>query len=380
MLHVYRQVAGLRRVAPVILTFKRENADQFPFEPIRFVHRSLFRWIRRIANVQIRKVPPQAYPDEVYSMRGRLAAESCQLLHIYFGNNGLFWLPLLRNCQVPVLVSFHGADVQVNVNSEAARRLFKELFTSATLVLARSESLASALAELGCPPGKLRIQRTGIPLDIFRYFSRQPPQDGAWHLLQACRLIEKKGIDLTLQAFSKFLRSHPKAHLTIAGEGPLRSSLEKMAVDLRLVGKVRFTGFVEQPALLALYQKSHLFLHPSEQTADGNREGVPNSLLEAMATGLPCIATRHGGIPEAITHLESGILVAEADLAGTENWLERLTEDDRLREDLGQRAAQTIMEQFDLKIQVEKLEEIYLGVHQEKSSGERGASPKGLPN
>src|SRR6201999_1321025 len=105
--------------------------------------------------------------------------------------------------------------------------------------------------------------------------------------------------------------------------------------------------------------------------------GVPNSLLEAMATGLPCIATRHGGIPEAITHLESGILVAEADLAGTENWLERLTVDDQLREALGQRAAQIITEQFDLKTQVAKLEEIYFGIHQERSSGERGASPEG---
>ena len=65
MLHVYRQVAGLRKVAPVVLTFKRENADQFPFEPIRFVHRSPFRWLRRIWNVQIRKIPQQAYRDEV---------------------------------------------------------------------------------------------------------------------------------------------------------------------------------------------------------------------------------------------------------------------------------------------------------------------------
>jgi colanic acid/amylovoran biosynthesis glycosyltransferase len=310
-------------------------------------------------------------------MRGHLAAESCQLLHIYFGNNGLFWLPLLRNCQVPVVVSFHGADVQVNVDSPAARRLLRELFGSATLVLARSESLAGALAELGCPPDKLQIQRAGIPLDTFPCFTRERPQDGAWRLLQACRLIEKKGLGLTLQAFSAFARSHPKAHLTIAGEGPLRSSLEKMVVDLQLTGKVQFTGFVQQTALLALYQNSHLFLHPSEQTPDGNREGVPNSMLEAMATGLPCIATRHGGIPEAITHLESGILVGESDLAGIKNWLESLVEDDQLRESLGQRAAQTIREQFDLRTQVEKLEDIYLKIHQDKSSGERHASPKG---
>ena len=81
-----------------------------------------------------------------------------------------------------------------------------------------------------------------------------------------------------------------------------------------------------------------------------------------MATGLPCIATLHGGIPEAITHLESGILVPESDLIGLENWLERLTVDEDLRNSLGKRAARTIQEKFSLTVQIAKLEEIYLGL------------------
>jgi colanic acid/amylovoran biosynthesis glycosyltransferase len=362
MLHVYRQVAGLRKVAPVVLAFKRENSEHFPFEPVRLVHRSSLRWLRRIWAVQIKKTPQQAYWDEIDSMEALLAAERCQLLHIYFGNNGLFWLPFLRKCPVPALVSFHGADVQVNVDSPAARRLLKDLFTSCVLVLARSESLASALAGLGCPPDKLRIQRAGIPLEIFRHVARQPPTDGAWRLLQACRLIEKKGLEWTLHAFSAFLKRYPNANLTVAGAGPLRSSLEKLAADLRIGGRIQFTGFVPQSELLTLYLKSHIFLHPSEQTPNGDREGVPNSLLEAMATGLPCIATRHGGIPEAITHLESGILVPESDLASLADWLDRLAADDHLRDSLGRNAARTIEGKFALTTQIEKLEEIYLGL------------------
>jgi colanic acid/amylovoran biosynthesis glycosyltransferase len=362
MLHVYRQVTGLKNVAAAVLTFKRENPDCFPFGPVRFVRRSRFRWLRRIWSVQIRKVPPRAFPSEVNSMRTILAADCCRLLHIYFGNNGLFWLPLLRRCPVPTIVSFHGADVHVNMDSQAARRLFLDLFGSCTLVLARSESLASSVLELGCPPAKLRIQRAGIPLDLFRYTARRKPADGAWQLLQACRLIEKKGLDSTLHAFARFLKRYPNARLTIAGDGPLRGMLENLATRLQLGARIYFAGFVTQPALLTLYQASHLFLHPSEQTPDGNREGIPNSLLEAMATGLPCITTRHGGIPEAVTHLESGILVRESDPDELANWLERLAQGDDLRESLGRHAARTVAQKFDLKTQIEKLEEIYLGL------------------
>jgi colanic acid/amylovoran biosynthesis glycosyltransferase len=359
MLHVYRQVAGLRTVSPVVLTFKRENADRFPFERVRLVRRSPFRWWRRIWNVQIRKIPQRAYPAEVSSIDFLMTADRCQLLHIYFGNNGLFWLPLLRKREVPAVVSFHGADVQVDVDSPAAKRMFQDLFACCALVLARSESLATALIKLGCPPDKLNIQRTGIPLETFTYNDRQRPADGAWRLLQASRLIEKKGLELSLRAFAVFLKQYPRATLTIAGDGPRRSSLERLATELQLEDKIQFTGFVSQSALLTLYQESHFFLHPSEQTPNGDQEGVPNSLLEAMATGLPCLTTRHGGIPEAVTHLESGILVPESDLAGLEHWLDRLATDDALRDSLGKQAAQTIKAKFDLTSQIEKLEEIY---------------------
>jgi len=362
MLHVYRQVVGLKEVTPIVLTFKRENSGRFPFAAIRFLRRSHLRWLRRIWSVQIRKVPPRAYPGEVRSIRTLLAEDHCKLLHIYFGNNGLFWLPLLHRCPVPTVVSFHGADVGVNVDSPAAHRLFLELFASCTLVLARSESIASSLLELGCPPAKLRIQRAGIPLDTFRYIPRPKPTDGAWRLLQACRLIAKKGLELTIRAFAAFSKGHPNANLTIAGDGPLRGVLEDLATRLRLNGRIYFTGFLSQSALLDLYRESHLFLHPSEQTRDGDREGIPNSLLEAMATGLPCITTRHGGIPEAVTHLESGILVRESDLEGIADWLERLARDGALRDSLGIRAARMIVEKFDLTTQIEKLEEVYLSL------------------
>jgi colanic acid/amylovoran biosynthesis glycosyltransferase len=360
MLHVYRQVAGLHKVQPVVYAFKRECQDRFPLERINLLPRSPFRGIRRIWQTQICRVPQQALPSEVQAFVRAMTLDGCGLLHIYFGNNALFWAPLFRKTDLPLVVSFHGADVQVGMRSAAALGLLRQTFARAMLVLARSDSLASELAARGCPERKLRIQRTGIPVDQYRYHLRQKPTDGRWELLQACRLVEKKGLVKTIRAFSGFQTRWPFARLTVAGDGPLRSALETLTAELRLVDSVRFTGFLNPEDLLGLYKEAHVFLHPSETGRDGNQEGIPNSLLEAMATGLPVIATRHGGIPEAIESGRSGLLVNEGATDQLLGALLRVIEDDDLRTTLGHNAAQVVRCRFDLEQQVSRLENFYL--------------------
>ncbi|HYZ72293.1 MAG TPA: glycosyltransferase family 4 protein, partial [Chthoniobacterales bacterium] len=125
-------------------------------------------------------------------------------------------------------------------------------------------------------------------------------------------------------------------------------------------GKAVFTGFLTKEQLLKVYYQSHVFLHPSETTSAGDNEGIPNSLLEAMATGLCSITTRHGGIPEAIEHSQNGVLVEERDFEGVCYWMNRLAEEWSLAVELGQHAAETIGREFGLKTQIEKLESVYL--------------------
>jgi colanic acid/amylovoran biosynthesis glycosyltransferase len=150
-------------------------------------------------------------------------------------------------------------------------------------------------------------------MDDYPAANRSFPHDGQWHFVQACRLIEKKGLDVSLRAFAGFCRRFPQSTFTIAGEGPLLAPLQQLCAELGVTDRVRFAGFLGSPQLCRLYHESHAFLHPSQTTADQNQEGVPNSMLEAMATGLAVVATLHGGIPEAITDNVSGLLTEERD-------------------------------------------------------------------
>jgi colanic acid/amylovoran biosynthesis glycosyltransferase len=362
MWHVYRQVTGPTGVRIAAHAFKRENATRFPYSEVFLLPKSPFRWIRRIWYVQIWRSPQLALPSECRGLLNSLIAQKSALLHIYFGNNGVFWLPFIRRSPVPVIVSFHGADAQVGLETPIAGLRLRELFQRAALVLARSESLAALLKEKGCPSDKVEVHRTGIPLDLYSPRRRPRPAGGAWRIVQACRLIEKKGLGVTLRAFAKFREQFPAATLTIAGDGPLRRELVMQSEKLGITRNVSFVGFLDGPALAQLFYSSDLFVHPSEVTSDGNREGVPNSLLEAMATGLPSVSTRHGGIPEAITDRVSGLLVDEADPDGLFRALNELARNDEFRNAIGEKGVETVAQKFNAAEQIKKLEDIYLRV------------------
>ena len=360
MLHIYRQITSLRRVRPVVIAQKRENADRFPFQNIRVVKKPALHFLRRTWFKQIADRPWQISPAEVRATERALTESNAELLHIYFGHIAMLLRPLIRQWQKPSLVSFHGADVLVDMQKPAYRRATEEMLSLVRRVLVRSESLKRAVIDLGCAPEKIEIQRAGIPLGDFPFRERGIPGDGQWQLLQAGRLIEKKGLKTTLRAFARFQKEFPAARLTIAGEGPQLEELQSLARELQIDGAVDFVGFVSQEELRELLYSSQIFLHPSEMGCDGNQEGVPNSMLEAMASGLPVFATRHGGIPEVVENNVSGILANERDHRTLGDALiETAKSPDRLRA-MGHVASESVAKNFNQTEQARLLEEIYL--------------------
>jgi colanic acid/amylovoran biosynthesis glycosyltransferase len=360
MLHIYRQITSLKQVQLVVIAQKIENKEHFPFSDIRVIRKPTFHFLRRIWFKQITDRPWQISPAEVDAIERALTESNAQLLHIYFGHIAVLLRPLIRQWQKPSLVSFHGADVLVDMHKPAYRRATEEMLSLVKRVLVRSESLRQAVIDLGCAPEKIEIQRTGIPLTDFPFRERPLADNGQWRLLQAGRLIEKKGLKTTLRAFAKFRKEFPAARLTIAGEGPQLEELQSLAHELQLVDAVDFPGFVSQEELRELFYSSHIFLHPSETGRDGNQEGVPNSMLEAMATGLPVFATRHGGIPEAVENNVSGILVNERDHRALGEALIDCAKDSARLAAMGRAASESVVKNFNQTEQTRRLEEIYL--------------------
>jgi len=365
MLHIYRQITSLKRCRPVVIAQKREQADRYPFESIHVVAKPAIHFLRRFWFRQLRDKPWQISRAELRALLDILTKTDACLLHIYFGHIAVHLLPLIRAWNKPSIVSFHGADVMVDMDKPAYRAATEQMLEAVKLVLVRSESLRRAVIHLGCDEKKIEIQRTGIPLEEFPFRERSfPPRGsgGEWRLVQAGRLIDKKGLPITLRAFAGFLRRYPSATLTIAGEGPLLEDLQRLARELKIGSRVSFTGFISQAELRDIFYASHIFLHPSETGPDGNQEGIPNSMLEAMASGLPVFATEHGGIPEAIESGVSGVLVPEHNHEELARGLVDAVQDPAFLSRIARAGADAVAQKFDQRIQVRRLEDIYLRV------------------
>jgi len=324
------------------------------------------RWLRRLIHTQLRNEPWQIYRWELRRWILDLARIDAQLLHIYFGHVAPQFIPLMKVWPKPIVVSFHGADAGGYLDQPKYLAAMQEVFRLATRIQSRSEALNADLIKLGCPPEKVVLQRTGIPMDDWPCRERPAPEDGAWQLMQSCRFIEKKGLDLTITAFAAVQKKYPQARLVLVGDGPLRPALEQQIGELGLASQVTFTGFASHGTLGKHLYNSHIYLHPSRTGTDGNREGVPNAMLEAMASGIAVVATRHGGIPEAITDGESGLLVDENDAQGLAVATLRLIEDPALRQRIALGGREAVGRKYDRAAQDRELISFYKGLMQSR--------------
>jgi colanic acid/amylovoran biosynthesis glycosyltransferase len=169
------------------------------------------------------------------------------------------------------------------------------------------------LIRRGGDPGKIRVHHSGIRLSQFAYSERRRKSGEPTRVLSIGRLVEKKGVADGIRAVARLHASGRRLQYTVVGDGRLRGSLEQLIAESGLKTEVQLVGAKTHAEVIELLRDAHLFLAPCVTAQNGDQEGIPNVLKEAMATGIPVLSTWHSGIPELVEHGVSGLLVPERD-------------------------------------------------------------------
>lgn len=296
---IYRQLQGLQECFDLRI-FSRffKNRDEFPgFNPTAIPRPFL---LCQPLGIEKRFIDKQL--------------QGSALLHVNFGYNALEMEPHARRAGIPITAFFLGADASSYLLDPSYCHKLRQAQFEAVFV--NSEDMRSRLIPFLHPNTPCYVIYCGIPLQKFQFRQRYRVSDGAL-LLQVSRLDYKKGIDTTIKAFSRYsIECDPGARLVIAGDGPLKSELNSLANSLGVGQRIKFVGSVGYDQYIELLQNADIFIHPSQVAENGDMEGLPTAICEAMACGLPVLSTRHSGIPEIIDDGENGFLVNERDADG----------------------------------------------------------------
>lgn len=343
---IYEELKNIKRYKPIVFTRKRMNLKRFPYKRIKWLHHNPCKVAHTFKRKKIR------------------------LIHARFGNAGVKMMKVKRYYKVPLLTSFHGFDLPTRRNKRKKYlRQLPRLFRKGDKFTVPCYFMKDQLIRYGCPRRKIEVLYSGVDLKKFPYFQRDLKREHV-RILGVGRLHKKKGFRYLIKAFRKVLDHHPTAELVIVGKGDEKQNLKKLIKKYDLNDHITFKGDLPHHKVTQELEKADIFCLPSITTSDGNHEGIPNALKEAMATGLPVVSTYHGGIPELIEDQVEGFLVREKDVDGLADRICLLIEYPELREQMGKKGRERIETQFNSARQVKKLEDLY-GKLIKKKGGKR---------
>jgi glycosyltransferase involved in cell wall biosynthesis len=270
-----------------------------------------------------------------------------------FGQNGSRMRLACKREQIPLYVHFHGSDATKLARKSRWRRHYRQLFRDATGIIVPSGFLADRLRKLGCPDDKLYVSPHGIDPKNFEESTRE-----SGRLIAIGRLVEKKAPHLTIRAFASVLRRYPDCTLDIVGDGPLHAMCVAEIKRLGIGENVRIHGAQSPEYVKSLLKHAALFVQHSVTAHNGDMESFGISLIEAMASGIPVVATDHNGFSETVIHGETGYLVQEHDTEGMAAVMLALLDDPDQSRRMGRAGRVRVEEHFTNERAAARLREI----------------------
>lgn len=271
-----------------------------------------------------------------------------------YASTGMILADTLRSRGIPLFIHFHGWDVAIEPHQNFKRKQYQRLTAEAAGCIFPSRFLARKVDFLGLPPEKTHVVPCAVDTEAWTPAADFDPK----LIVTVGRFVPKKAPLVALRAFATVSRSDAKARLEMVGDGPLLDEAKRFAASEGLSDRVVFHGPQPHPFVKDLIRRAGVFLQHSVTAEDGNIEGLPVSIMEALACGVPVVSTLHSGIPEAVRDDVNGFLVPEHDIAGTADRLLRLLGDAGLRGRLSAGAREVAVRDFDRAKQVADLRRI----------------------
>lgn len=273
-------------------------------------------------------------------------------LHAHFANRSATVAHLAsRLIKTPFSFTAHAFDIFRDVDRGALVRKLRAARFTATVSDYNVEYLKGIL---NGRPARIELVRNGIDLERFSP-PAESPSDDPFTLLTVARLVEKKGLPTLIEA-CRLLRDRGCGFRAwIAGKGALKGTLERTIREADLGDRVHLLGPLTQGEVRERYHRAHALVLPCQVGEDGNKDGLPVSIVEALASGLPVVSTPVTGIPEAVHHGVNGLLVAERDPIALADALEKLMKDAELRERLAAAARPSVVAAYDQEATAEQL-------------------------
>jgi len=277
-----------------------------------------------------------------YGITGALVREACAI------------------ASVPLVIHFHGGDASDRKILKEYASLYKKAFAYAGRIVVPSSHTRENLLKIGAPAEKITYLKYGIDLNFFT-----PVQSSANPLIfiSVARFVEKKAPLITIAAFNKVLARFPAAQLIMIGEGPLLEGCKITVNELGISARVNFLGMQNAEEVAVNLRNARVFVQHSVTTKTGETESTPNSILEAAATGLPIVSTRHAGIKEAVLDETTGYLVDEHDIADMSEKMILLANDPKTGDKMGKAGRDYMEQHHDQRLQLDKLSKILFEVY-----------------
>lgn len=362
---IYRQVNFLQKHFDLHLAGHHlKNQQHFPLqhpERVQVIEeKDSFPW-NYITKIK-RKI---GYPTALGHSAGNqlqelIRQQQFDLLHVHFGYTAVKALPVLRKFKIPLIVSFHGYDAsRMAYGNPAYLKALPELIERASKLIIVSEHMKEIIGVNGKHSNKVILYPYSVDVQQFGNINSASSNQQTINILHSGRLVGKKGVPDLVTVFSELNKKYPHMVLHLLGDGPEAEQTRTIVNKNGIKDKVVFYGSQPNQKVKELMQQADIFVLNSRTADNGDMEGLPVTILEAMSMGKAIVSTRHAGIPFAIRDQHNGLLVEEKNNDQLYTAMEKLILDAGLRQQLGQNARTIAEQQFDMAVLGPQLADIY---------------------